>query len=90
MHHREGHTGYTCGVKTAVSIPDEIYREADRAAEQLGWSRSQLYARALREFLEHQGDDPVTVALDALADEVDGQRLPNQGRALIDSGAWEW
>jgi len=77
-------------MKTAVSIPDEVYRDADRAAGRLGWSRSQLYTRALQEFLEHQGDDPVTAALDALADDVETQRSPNIGRGLIDAGKWEW
>lgn len=77
-------------MKTAVSIPDEVFRDADRAAERLGWSRSYLYALALREFLDRQGPDPVTVALDALADEHDTAAPADTGRALIDRGAWEW
>ena len=77
-------------MKTAVSIPDEVFAEADRAAERLGWSRSQLYARAVGEFLERQGEDPVTAALDALADQLATVSTPNIGRALIDSGDWEW
>ncbi len=77
-------------MKTAVSIPDEVFREADRTADRLGWSRSQLYTRALQEFLEQQGDDPVTMALDALADELGPSASPDAGRQLIDTGAWEW
>lgn len=77
-------------MKTAISIPDQVFRDAERAAERLGWSRSQLYARAVSEFLERQGDDPVTAALDALADEMNGERPPATGRSLIDAGAWEW
>lgn len=42
---------YTAGMKTAVSIPDDIFKEADRAARRLKWSRSRLYAEALREYL---------------------------------------
>ncbi|MCA0436425.1 MAG: ribbon-helix-helix domain-containing protein [Austwickia sp.] len=77
-------------MKTAISIPDEVYRAADQAAERLGWSRSQLYTRAVSEFLERQGQDPVTSALDALADELNSVETPATGRALVDSGAWEW
>ncbi|QWF24009.1 hypothetical protein KM427_10125 [Nocardioides sp. LMS-CY] len=77
-------------MKTAVSIPDEVFREADEAAERLGWSRSQLYTRAIRQFLGEQGDDPVTCALDALADEMGSPATPVTARALIDAGVWEW
>ena len=77
-------------MKTAISIPDDVFREADRAAERLGLSRSQLYARAMRQFLEHQGDDPVTSAIDSLLLDLEQQPTPNVGRGLIDDGAWEW
>lgn len=75
-------------MKTAVSIPDDVFRDADETATRLGWSRSQLYTRAIRDFLEGQEDDPVTAALDALAEVV--TVTPNTGRELIESGAWEW
>lgn len=77
-------------MKTAVSVPDEVFAQADRVASQLGWSRSQFYTRALEAFLAAQGDDPVTVALDALADEMTLGASPTVGRAIIDTGAWEW
>jgi len=77
-------------VKTAVSIPDDVFREADQIAERFGWSRSQLYTRALRELLDAQGDDPVSAALDALADELNDEGTPSAARALIDSDAWTW
>lgn len=77
-------------MKTAVSIPDDVFREADTAAQRLGWTRSQLYAHAVREFLNAEGDDPVTAALDALADEFQGAAATVPARSLIDSGAWEW
>ncbi|MBS1849161.1 MAG: ChpI protein [Actinobacteria bacterium] len=78
-------------MKTAVSLPDELFDDAERLADQLGLSRSELYARALSSFLETQEDDPVTAALDALADEVDGHDVsPAVGRALIDAHLWEW
>ncbi len=77
-------------MKTAVSVPDDVFHQADRVAHRLGWSRSQLYVTALREFLETQGDDPVTIALDSLADELAASATPAAGRSLIDAGAWEW
>lgn len=53
-------------MKTAVSIPDEIYKEADRTARRMRVSRSALYAKALQFFLETHRDEGVTEALDAL------------------------
>lgn len=77
-------------MKTAVSIPDPLFAEAERTARRLGWSRSQLYTQAVREFVAAQGEDPVTAALDALAVELGSEGLSNAGRALIAEGKWEW
>jgi hypothetical protein len=78
-------------MKTAVSIPDEVFAAAERLADQLGWSRSQLYSKALADFLASESEsDPVTAALDRLADEQDTQAVRDSGRDLIESGLWEW
>jgi predicted transcriptional regulator len=79
-------------VKIAVSVPDELFARADELAQRLGISRSEVYARALEEFLQAQGDDPVTAKLDELADELaHGAPLgAAAGRHLIDTGQWEW
>lgn len=79
-------------MKVAVSLPDELYERADAAASRLGLNRSQLYAQALEAFLRARGDDPVTTALDQLADEFGhgGSGGAAAGRLLIDSGGWGW
>jgi metal-responsive CopG/Arc/MetJ family transcriptional regulator len=51
-------------VKIAVSIPDPVYREAERAAKHLGLSRSRLYATALSEFLARHKPANVKAQLD--------------------------
>jgi metal-responsive CopG/Arc/MetJ family transcriptional regulator len=50
-------------MKTAISIPDDLFRAADRAAKRLGLSRSELVQRALAAFLERHNDALVTDAL---------------------------
>lgn len=51
-------------MKTAISIPDPLFKAADQLAASLGISRSQLFQRALRLLLEkHEGAD-ITAALD--------------------------
>ena len=39
-------------MKTAISIPDRVFRAAEEAAERLSMSRSELYTRAVEAFLE--------------------------------------
>ena len=51
-------------MKTAVSIPDDVFEDAERLATRLGTSRSQLYARALAEFVARHDDDRVTALMD--------------------------
>ncbi len=60
-------------MKTAVSIPDDVFEEADRLARRLQTSRSQLYARALAEFVARHDDDRVTAAMDRAIDEIGSQ-----------------
>jgi metal-responsive CopG/Arc/MetJ family transcriptional regulator len=50
-------------MKTAISIPDDLFRAAERAAKRLGLSRSELYQRAVANFLERHSDTLVTDAL---------------------------
>jgi metal-responsive CopG/Arc/MetJ family transcriptional regulator len=68
-------------VKTAVSIPDPLFRAADRVARQLGVSRSQLYARALERYLVAESDDDVTRRLNAVYEEEASRREPGIAEA---------
>ena len=54
---------YTQAMKTAVSLPEDIFQQAEAAARKLRMSRSQLYARAIAEFLEHSQTESVTARL---------------------------
>ena len=47
-------------MKVAVSIPDSVFSEAETLAKQLKASRSELYSRALQEFLGRHAPDRVT------------------------------
>jgi predicted transcriptional regulator len=50
-------------MKTAVSVPDDLFRQAEVAARRLRVSRSQLYATAISEFLSRQQRNAVTERL---------------------------
>jgi hypothetical protein len=51
---------YTRFMKTAISIPDSLFEEADRLAKSRGWSRSELYANAVTAYVNSR-DFPVFV-----------------------------
>ncbi|HEX2162805.1 MAG TPA: ribbon-helix-helix protein, CopG family [Thermoanaerobaculia bacterium] len=53
-------------MKTAVSIPDPVFDAAEELAHRLGLSRSELYSRALREYLDDHLERSVTARLDAV------------------------
>ena len=58
-------------MKTAISIPDKIFRSADALAKRLGVSRSELYATAVNEFLLKHRSRHVTARLDEVYSEED-------------------
>jgi metal-responsive CopG/Arc/MetJ family transcriptional regulator len=53
-------------MKTAISLPDDLFESADALAKRLGVSRSELYATAVAEFLAKHQDVKVTERLDAV------------------------
>jgi metal-responsive CopG/Arc/MetJ family transcriptional regulator len=56
-------------MKTAISIPDDVFRDADALARKLKKSRSEIYSRAVREYVARYSTDGVTEALDRLCAE---------------------
>lgn len=51
-------------MKTAISIPTPIFREAERAAKRLGVSRSEFFTRAVQRLLATLADDAVRESYD--------------------------
>jgi len=58
--------GYTFGMKTAISLPDALFEEADATARRLGISRSRLFAEAVARYLAEQRAAGVTERLDVV------------------------
>jgi metal-responsive CopG/Arc/MetJ family transcriptional regulator len=62
--------GYTNGMKTAVSIPDDVFKGAERLARRTKKSRSQLFSDAVREYVARYAPDDVTEALNRVCAEL--------------------
>jgi predicted transcriptional regulator len=61
-------------MKTAISIPDDLFADAERLARALKKSRSRLYGDAVREYLARHSADRVTETLDRIcADAAAGE-----------------
>ena len=50
-------------MKTAISINDDVYREAELTAKELGLSRSKLYSLAILEFIQTHKPEAITSKL---------------------------
>jgi hypothetical protein len=77
-------------MKTAVSIPDEVFQLAERKAHQLKVTRSQLYATALAEYLRRELEEELTARVDATAaqDRLDEGLVAAEIRAV--AAEWTW
>jgi hypothetical protein len=83
--------GYPLSGKTAISVPDEIYAEAERLARRQKKSRSRLYADAVREYLARHDPDAVTQALNRVSDQIDSRpdlAFASATRALLEKVEW--
>lgn len=68
-------------MKTAISLPDDLFESADALADRLGMSRSQLYARAVEEYLAKHRDQDVTARLNDVFSDQDSGLDPELRRA---------
>jgi metal-responsive CopG/Arc/MetJ family transcriptional regulator len=50
-------------MKTAISLPDSVFEQAEALAQQLGLSRSELYAKALQAYLKRHNRDQILLQL---------------------------
>ncbi len=63
-------------MKTAISVPDEIFASAERLAKRTKKSRSQVYSEAVAEYVARHEPDTVTEQINAVCDEVDTRPDP--------------
>lgn len=72
-------------MKTAVSMPDDLFRKAEAVAHRLRVSRSQLYARAIEEFLKAQQVNAITERLNDVYSRMPAKVEPALERAQLKS-----
>ncbi len=78
-------------MKTAVSIPDEVYEGAERLARRTKKSRSRLFSDALKEYLARHAPDEVTEAMNRACAEVGEAKDPfvsSASRRILERSEW--
>jgi len=71
-------------VKTAISLDESLFREAEEWAGKLGVSRSQLFARAVEEYVRRRENEELVRRLDeAHADGLDDEEKEHLERMWI-------
>lgn len=78
-------------MKVAVSIPDMVFAETEQLARRLKRTRSDVYSRALAEYVARHAPDRVTEGLDRALAEI--QEPPDQftraaARRLLRRSRW--
>jgi metal-responsive CopG/Arc/MetJ family transcriptional regulator len=61
-------------MKTAVSIPDDVFEKVERLARRSKRSRSEVFSAALREYVARHAPDEVTDAINRAVDEIEDQK----------------
>ncbi len=57
-------------MKTAVSIPDDVFEGAERLARRTKRSRSRVFSEALKEYLARHSPEEVTEAMNRACSEI--------------------
>jgi metal-responsive CopG/Arc/MetJ family transcriptional regulator len=78
-------------MKTAISIPDDVFESADELAEELGVSRSELYSTAVAEYLaKHRAQDVTAKLNEVYATEPSGLPPDIRKAQALSIGKADW
>jgi predicted transcriptional regulator len=78
-------------MKTAVSIPDQVFEQAERLARRTRKSRSHIFSSALREYVARHSPDEVTDAMDRVCDQLSEQGdlfVARAARQTLERSEW--
>ncbi len=78
-------------MKTAISVPDKVFKRAEATAKRLKISRSELYSRALQVFMDTHSPDQVTEAWNSVIEELgqpDTSVSAQASRSVFEKTEW--
>ncbi len=78
-------------MKTAVSIPDDVFEKVERFARRAKRSRSEVFSSALREYMARHAPDEVTEAINLAVDGIGDQKdefVAEASRRVLEKSEW--
>jgi metal-responsive CopG/Arc/MetJ family transcriptional regulator len=78
-------------MKTAVSIPDDVFEVAERLARRSKKSRSRLFSDALKEYVARHAPEDVTEAMDRACAELQAptdEFVSEAARRILEKSEW--
>jgi len=78
-------------MKTAVSIPEDVFERAERLARRSKKSRSRLFSDALREYVARHAPDDVTEAMNRVCGEIGPSKdlfVSAAARRVLERSEW--
>jgi metal-responsive CopG/Arc/MetJ family transcriptional regulator len=78
-------------MKTAVSIPNELFEMAEQLAQRTQKSRSRLFSDALREYVARRSPDKITESMNQAVDEIGEEKdtfLSSASRRRLEQAEW--
>jgi predicted transcriptional regulator len=78
-------------MKTAISVPDQIFKKAERLARRLRKSRSQLYSEAIAEYLLRHDPAAITAQMNRVCEGVDTRPdafVADAARRVLERSEW--
>ncbi|HSY47377.1 MAG TPA: ribbon-helix-helix protein, CopG family [Thermoanaerobaculia bacterium] len=78
-------------MKTAVSIPDDVFEKVERLARREKRPRSEVFSAALREYVARHSPDEVTEAINRVCDQVGDQKdefVSAAARRILEKTEW--
>ncbi len=78
-------------MKTAVSIPDDVFEGAQRLARRTKRSRSRVFSDALREYLARHSPDEITEAMNKACADIGESNSPfaaEAARRILERIEW--
>lgn len=88
---RSGSRGHTFSMKTAVSVPDDVFEKAERLARRTKKSRSQVFSEALREYVARHVPEEVTETMNRACAELGNpadEFVSSAARRILEQSEW--
>ena len=78
-------------MKTAVSVPDDVFERVERLARRERKSRSEVFSAALKEYVARHAPDEITEAMDRVLDAISDHQNDFENaaaRRILENTEW--